>query len=464
MQHPEAEIAPMMKLEVHAEEDHRLTESSHVMEIKSGHHDFEQKSILLNSARAAVLGIGGFYLGYYMSIMNVMGNPICYNILGYTKKSEVANVVGNFNLIYSAGAAIGVLLIGPLVKYIGRIRTILLCEVLLLLSILSYSEGTEFLIYAARVLSGFISALNQVIGSVAIVELLPQKIAGGGNVFIYFCICIGILVCNLMPLWFTDNSSLADNHIWILGGPILITVIRVPLLLAFFGTWETPNYYFEKQLPESQLRKIITIICCPIYSTKDLHNVVDFIVKSEMNRRAKKITVSLLDLFSKRYIKRFLIAIFINTALQMSGVSFLVYYSTTIFDELDGSGTAVSIILSIAKVVGAALGIVLVGKLGRRMNLQLGIIAQFIAFSVMVIAMYYKYSLVLKICIALYMLGFAIGLGGVTTLFCSEIVPAVGVGISAVFFWISASLVGKICPILVTWQLLNLTIGLELQA
>jgi len=170
-----------------------------------------------------------------------------------------------------------------------------------------------------------------------------------------------------------------------------------------------------------------------------------------MNRRAKKITVSLLDLFSKRYIKRFLIAIFINTALQMSGVSFLVYYSTTIFDELDGSGTAVSIILSIAKVVGAALGIVLVGKLGRRMNLQLGIIAQFIAFSVMVIAMYYKYSLVLKICIALYMLGFAIGLGGVTTLFCSEIVPAVGVGISAVFFWISASLVGKICPILVTW-------------
>jgi len=413
--------------------------------------DFEQKSVFLNIVKAVFLGVGGLYFGYYNSIMNVMGSPIAKNLLGKTSQKDADDVIGNLNFLFAFGAAVGALFLGPLSKYVGRIRTLFLCEIVFAGSVILYAQKNEYLLYAARFISGITVALNQALGSIAIVELLPQKIAGAGNVFIYFCITLSILASNLLTTVFSDDSTLADMHIWIMCSPIVITILRLPVLLGFFWKWDTPNYYFDKNLSEDKLTPMIEKVCEPIYSSKDLPKAVKYMVKTEMKRRETEEDVGVLGLFTKRYLPRFLIAIFLNIAQQMSGINFLIYYSKDLFDRINHSGKMISIVIAAANVGGAVIGIYMVGKMGRRFNLQYGSLTQLFAFIAMGLAIQFQQNQALIIVVIVYMVGFAVGLGGVTTLFCSEIVPATAVGIATSIQWLNASLIGKMTPIFLAW-------------
>jgi len=404
---------------------------------------FKQKSALLNGVKAVFLGLGGIYFGYYISIMNVMGEPIANNILNITDKTERGNVIGNLNFLYSIAAAFSALFTGLITKHLGRIRTLLAMEVLMIVAGLLYSQKNVYFLYVARVISGASVSLNQAVGSITMVELLPPSISGGGNVFIYFCITISILASNLIPLGFTDNQTLADYHILILSGPLIITLIRLPVLLLLFWDIESPNYYFEKNLSPESLKEKLTQICKTLYEASDVEQAAEYLQQTDEKRKLHETEVTFLSLLNKKYIFRFSVAILLNIAQQMSGINFIVQYCTTLFDEINGTGKTTSIIMAAANVAGAFAGIYMVERFGRKKNMLGGSVAQMLAFYAIGTAIYMKWYIIMKFAIVAYMFGFAVGLGGVTTLFSSEIVPAVGVGVATSAQWFFAALVGS---------------------
>ena len=47
----------------------------------------------------------------------------------------------------------------------------------------------------------------------------------------------------------------------------------------------------------------------------------------------------------------------------------------------------------------------------------------------------------------MFTVGFAIGMGPVMPLYCSEIVPAVGMGMAIAMQWLMTTVVGKVAPL-----------------
>ena len=92
-----------------------------------------------------------------------------------------------------------------------------------------------------------------------------------------------------------------------------------------------------------------------------------------------------------------------------------------------------SIIQGVANVLGGILGMFMVDKFGRRFNLKYGALLNMISLYVMALGVYFENTLFPTIAVIVYMLSFAFGLGGTTTLFCTEIVASNGVGIATAF-------------------------------
>ena len=57
---------------------------------------------------------------------------------------------------------------------------------------------------------------------------------------------------------------------------------------------------------------------------------------------------------------------------QMSGINFLIFFSTKIFDEISGNGSLMTLVIAISNIAGGIVGSYTVGKLGRKFNLVYG--------------------------------------------------------------------------------------------
>lgn len=57
---------------------------------------------------------------------------------------------------------------------------------------------------------------------------------------------------------------------------------------------------------------------------------------------------------------------------QLSGISFLIFFSTKIFDDISGNGAFMTLVISISNIFGGVIGSYTIGKLGRKPNLIYG--------------------------------------------------------------------------------------------
>ena len=155
-----------------------------------------------------------------------------------------------------------------------------------------------------------------------------------------------------------------------------------------------------------------------------------------------------MELFSKKYRFRFMVAIIMNMARQLSGTNFLTFFSTKLFNSISGNGQEMTIVIGATNIVGGIIGIFTIRRLGRRFNLITGVIAQIIGFSLLIIGYEYKIGILSIISVLSYIIGYAISLGGTMPIFAAEIVPAAGVGIGGSLQWLVASILGKVSPII----------------
>ena len=310
---------------------------------------------------------------------------------------------------------------------------IIIADTLALICYAAFLFKSLIILQSARVLSGFIAGLGQAIGQITAKELLSRRLVGIGG----FLAC-AIVVCNVL-LVFTMSLLLPESAFvkyWrgFLVLPFPVTLIR---LICFVSLgFDTPKYYFVSEPGESHARmkaeRVVSIIFKDNYVDAKLQEIED--IYSQEKRTGVSITALLTN---QSYRKRMLTAMAVNASQQFSGINFLMYYSTDLFNKINHNGKVVTFQMGVVKVVCAFTAICFINKLGRRLLLSMGLLVQGLSFMSFYILMKIELKNLLIIPIAFYTGAFAAGIGPLGMIYTTDILPpkAVGIGLSVQWFF-----------------------------
>lgn len=394
---------------------------------------------------AALIGTGGFYTGYYMSIFNPIGSYLFENHYKMNEDKKNASL-GNINLFFPIGAAISVLAFGPLSNKLGRVRTLLLAELVALLAYLFYSSASLKLLYTARFLGGMTGGINVAGASVVLSEFFPRSISGAGGIFVYTNITFSILL-SLGLQRLLGTSYMGENWRFFIVWPVLLSVIRISLFVFVYRV-ESPKFFLnqEKMPKQTQKEKIFDSLRF-FYSSEESEIEAGKMVSNSENEFGRR-EATFKELFNLRYRFRTIGGSILNIIQQLSGINFLIFFSTDFFNEVSGNGETISFLMGLSNFFGSIIGLFALSKFGRRFNLLFGTLVQFLAFSVLSICIYTGNKFFPALAVIFYMTGFAMGLGGTIIPYTADILPSVGVGLANCIQWVMAALIGKFTPLL----------------
>lgn len=216
--------------------------------------------------------------------------------------------------------------------------------------------------------------------------------------------------------------------------------------MMIFCFWsETPKFSLTKYGIEKS-EKFIQKCLQGIY--KDNHSIKlvrDQIVSDHMNEISIK-QVTFAELFKKRYVRRLMAGLIINIGQQLTGINFFNFYSVQIFDKQSNNGSTINMLLQTGNLVGSIIALYTVQIFGRKFNFLFGIFSQCIAYILLAIGFIYNYNIFLYIAIILFIVGYAIGLGGTLYVYVSEILPPIGIAFVIFSQWVFVAFIGKFIP------------------
>ena len=414
----------------------------------------------MNYLRAITLALGGYYFGYYIGITNPMADPLTtyYNI----DKDSITGFKGNINSFFSLGAMVSVFLVGPLSNIIGRVRVLILAEVIGIITSYLYTIKSVPLLLTLRAVGGVITGINSGVGPVALSEMFPGPITGFGGLFLYFSITSFILLGWISaPICGNSQACLVKNVKIIFAWPGAVGILRLILLMVLFkfGALESPGFYLNKikpgKTPPQEVASKTESIkgwYATVYAEQDVDQVVAKTLE-EHEEASSKVQPGFVTMFSANYRFRLITAVLMNIFQQLSGVNFLIFYSTQLFNTISGNGPFMSLVIAGANICGAIVGLFTIERLGRRFNMMYGALLQCICFILLIVGSKLVdtnktiSSIISTASVCFYMIGFAVGLGGTMPIFCAEIIPAVGVGIAASMQWLTGAGIGQLVPI-----------------
>lgn len=207
----------------------------------------------MNYLRCLVLGFGGYFFGYSLGVISPVAKPYFYHVLEIKQdKKTFDHVIGNANLFYSLGGMISVLFLGTIIKYLGRIRTLIIAEALAVVTSLLFLIPNLYLFYALRALSGVVSVMSIVSSTIYLTELMPSNISGIGGLICYISLTTFLLLSFFISYIFTSDQAIIDNYRVIFGWIAVIGVARFTLLIALFFEVKSPLEILAQKYPEEE--------------------------------------------------------------------------------------------------------------------------------------------------------------------------------------------------------------------
>ena len=190
-----------------------------------------------------------YHFGYYIGIFNPMAIPMLNYVFKMNDPDLVNSAVGNINMAFTIGAFIGVIMCSGLADKLGRIKLIILIEILFALVCLLHLVESFGVLIIARMLSGFSSSISAVMAAVILKEMMPERYFSTGGVSSYLFLVVTLELAWLVnPIFGNDKERISNHWRIILACPIVISIVRIVLLIANFGFGkiESPNYWYEK--------------------------------------------------------------------------------------------------------------------------------------------------------------------------------------------------------------------------
>jgi len=389
-----------------------------------------------------ITAIGGFLFGYDTAVING-ANSYLKAHLQLTPTQE--GLAGASAIL---GCIPGAMLSGFLSDRFGRKKLLFICALLYAVSgLLSAIPRTFDQFLWARIISGLGIGASSMICPVYIAEIAPEKWRGRLGTLFQLGIVTGIfltLFINKVIQGMGDEVwNTAYGWRWMLGMEVVPAVAFIALL---FAVPESPRWLAQNGC-ENEAREILVRVDGAEHADKEMTAIREAAAQEEGRFG---------ELFSGSFRKPLLLAVILMACQQFCGINAIMYYSTKIFASA-GGGTANAFTSTVwVGLINFAFTFVAIGfvdKAGRRMLLLIGTAVQAVSLG-LVGWMFHtgQNGLPLLLCVIGFIAAFAMALGPVGWLFCSEIFPnkirGRAMSLAALTVWISCYIVAQTFPML----------------
>jgi len=398
------------------------------------------KSSLLLIALVAVFG--GFLFGYDTAVINGANQ---YLKAHFSLDSLQEGMAGASAIL---GCIPGAMCAGFLSDRFGRRNVLFICAILYAVSgVLSAVPRTftEFLV--ARFVSGLGIGASSMICPVYIAEMAPAGRRGRLGSLFQFGIVIGIfltLFINARIQGLGDEAwNASSGWRWMLGAEVAPAAV---LLAVLFFVPESPRWLLQAG-HEPAARRILESIGGLAHAETEISAVRSVLAQEEGG---------FLELFQARFRRPLIIAILLMAFSQFCGINAIMYYSTKIFTSagvgVRNSFTA-SALVGLVNLLFTFVAMALVDKAGRRPLLLVGLVVQVLALSA-VGWMFHAgvHGLALLVAIVIFIAAFAMALGPIPWILCSEIFPTRvrgrAMSVATFVIWVSCYVVAQTFPML----------------
>jgi len=389
-----------------------------------------------------VAGFGGFLFGYDTAVING-ANQYLRAYFQLTPFQE--GLAGASAILGCIPGAMGA---GFLGDRIGRRRVLFLSAILYGVSALWSavpSTFEEFLI--ARFIGGLGIGASSMVCPVYIAELAPAARRGRlGSLF-----QLGIVLGIFLTLFVNALIQGAGDEVWntqsgwrwMLGAEILPSLVFLGLLV--FAP-ESPRWLLAAGR-EVEARALLEKLVGPAHAEKEVRAV-----RASLAQETGRFS----DLLSGRLRTPLLIAVVLMAVSQFSGINAIMYYSTKIFSSA-GVGVrdafGASVIVGLVNLVFTLVAIALVDRAGRRPLLLAGLALQVVALSCVGILFHAGVSGPgLLAGVLVFIAAFAVALGPIPWIVCSEIFPTKlrgrAMSVATFVIWTSCYVVAQTFPML----------------
>ena len=324
--------------------------------------------VVLISAAAA---LGGFLFGFDTAVINGAVDAI---------RDHFALNAGEIGITVSCallGSALGAWYAGMLANRFGRVRTMQVAAVLLVVA--AVGSGVAMAVWDLvvwRVVGGIGVGVASVIAPTYIAEVAPARIRGRLGSMQQLAIVLGIFAALLSDTWLVHLAGGAASTLW-LGLPAwrwMFLVATVPALiygLLVLMVPESPRYLVAKgRMAEARvvLRNVLNMHSDAALDKK--LGDIDASLRSEHKPRLR-------DLFSKTtgLLPVVWIGILLSIFQQFVGINVIFYYSATLWHSVgfsEADSFTITVVTSIVNVLVTLVAIALVDKIGRKPLLVIG--------------------------------------------------------------------------------------------
>ncbi|MBU6400022.1 MAG: sugar porter family MFS transporter [Verrucomicrobia bacterium] len=389
-----------------------------------------------------VAATGGFLFGYDTAVINGANQ---YLKLHFALDPVQEGLAGASAIL---GCIPGAMMAGFLSDRFGRRKVLFLCAVLYAASgLLSAVPRTFTGFLAARFLSGLGIGTSSMVCPIYIAELAPAARRGRLGSLFQLGIVIGIFVTlfiNATIQGLGDEAwNAATGWRWMLGAEVAPAGLLLALL--FFAP-ESPRWLVQAG-GQTEARRILQAVGGPVHAANEISAIREVLGQEEGR---------FVELFHARFRRPLLIAVALMAFSQFSGINAIMYYSTKIFASagvgVKGSFES-SVIVGIVNLAFTFVAITLVDRAGRRPLLLVGLAVQVVALS----AIGWMFAvgangLPLLVAILGFIAAFAMALGPISWVLCSEIFPTRirgrAMSVATFIIWSTCYLVAQTFPML----------------
>lgn len=387
-------------------------------------------------AYGLLLASSGLFFGYLIGNFNTFGDGFLEKIHNITNKKEREEILGNINLAFLAGGLSCALIASLIIEGLGRYRSLLLLSFGKLCVAGLFMVQSINVLYLGRFIGGFFGCFSTFIAPLMMKENLPLKYGGTISASFYIFLTGGILISYAF-----GNPTAIEHWRYVLGGPL---IIEVPALLLYL-------FVFRMESPKTIVSKSDNVEAnlydnfLYIYSEEGARAETDKLVAEQ--REASNVEgskVGFLDLFGPEYRLQFFLGFLLNLLNQLTGINFLVFYSKSIYEKvgLDNADT-LTFFMGMMNFVGAFIVTGLGSFIGKRTSLVSGLGLQAVSYFIFLLGLTFNKGILVIIGSYLYVLSFAISLGGMLYVYLADIVPPIGLSFASLSQWLVACVVGK---------------------
>lgn len=389
-----------------------------------------------------VTAIGGFLFGYDTAVING-ANTYLKAAFNLTPTQE--GIAGASAIL---GCIPGAMFAGSLSDRFGRRRLLFSCAILYAVSGLLSAMPSSFMGFlVARFIGGLGIGASSMICPVYIAEIAPEKWRGRLGTLFQLGIVTGIfltLFVNKYVQGLGDEAwNVASGWRWMLGLQMVPALAFVGLL---FAVPESPRW-LAQQGRAQEARTVFSAVGGTEHADREMA-ALRTSVGGEQG--------SWSELLGGPFRRPLLIAIVLMACSQFCGINAIIYYSTKIFATAGGghfAAFASSVWVGSINLVFTLVAIGFVDRLGRKPLLLIGTFVQTVALALVGWAFQtHQQGLVLLLCVIVFIAAFAMAMGPISWLLCSEIFPnkfrGRAMSVAAFTVWVSCYVVAQTFPML----------------